>query len=154
MAAEMLSLRRAGPSDAAAIAGLAERAYAKWVPVLGRPPTPMFADYDVLLANHRIDFHEVEGAAVASIATRSEKDHLFIETVAVDPDWQGRGLGRALLAHAEALARQAGFSEVRLLTNALMQANAALYVRTGYSLNRTEDDPAFGRILHFGKRLD
>ena len=38
-------LRRAGPDDAGAIRSLTRAAYAKWVPVIGREPMPMQADY-------------------------------------------------------------------------------------------------------------
>ena len=151
--APAIVLRRAGASDAAAIAALAARAYAKWVPVMGRPPSPMFADYAELIETHRFDLHEADGRLVASIATRTEADFLFIESVAVEPGWQGRGIGRALLAHAEDLARQAGLSELRLLTNALMAANAALYQRLGYVLSENEAHPVYGTILHFRKAL-
>ena len=39
-------LRRATPSDAAAVRDLTWAAYAKWVVVLGREPLPMTADYE------------------------------------------------------------------------------------------------------------
>ena len=41
-----IELRRATPSDAAAIRDLTREAYAKWVPLIGREPKPMTADYD------------------------------------------------------------------------------------------------------------
>jgi hypothetical protein len=34
---------------------LARAAYAKWVPILGREPKPMTADYDAALAEHVVD---------------------------------------------------------------------------------------------------
>ena len=40
------TIRRAGPSDALAVRELTRQAYAKWVPVIGREPTPMTADYE------------------------------------------------------------------------------------------------------------
>ncbi len=148
-----LNLRRAGPADAAAIKLLAERAYAKWVPVLGRPPAPMSADYAVMLEDHRIDLHEVDGALAGSIATRLADGFLFIESLAVDPDWQGRGLGRALLGHAEELAREAGKAEIQLLTNAKMAANVTYYQGLGYDVFEREEHPNFGMIIHLLKRL-
>jgi ribosomal protein S18 acetylase RimI-like enzyme len=153
MSASDLRLRRADLADVAAIGALAERAYAKWVPVLGRPPRPMIADYAAMLADHRIDLHEIDGRLVGSIATKPQETFLFVESVAVDPDWQGRGIGRALLAHAERLADEAGLREIRLLTNAKMEANAALYQRIGYVLVEREAHPVYGGVLHFSKAL-
>jgi hypothetical protein len=48
-------LRRATPDDAAAVRDLVRAAYAKWVPVLGREPKPMTADYDQAIRNHILD---------------------------------------------------------------------------------------------------
>ena len=41
-----LANRRAGAADAPAVGELTRLAYAKWIPVVGREPTPMTADYD------------------------------------------------------------------------------------------------------------
>jgi hypothetical protein len=50
-----IELRKATLSDASAIRDLTRRAYAKWVPLLGREPMPMTADYDVAVRQHRFD---------------------------------------------------------------------------------------------------
>jgi GNAT superfamily N-acetyltransferase len=46
-----LSFRRAAP--AATMRALARAAYARWIPVIGREPTPMTADYDRAVAPER-----------------------------------------------------------------------------------------------------
>lgn len=42
--------------------------------------------------------------------------HALLRSVAVDPDWRSRGLGRALVGRAIALAEQRGASALYLLT--------------------------------------
>ena len=74
----------------------------------------MKVDYREALRVHRIDLLEREGALVGLIETLLHPDHLWIENVAVHPDWQGWGFGRQLLAHAETLARAGGCSAVKL----------------------------------------
>ena len=86
-----IAARRAGPADAAAIRDLTRRAYARWVPVIGREPLPMRADYEKAAAEHRFDLLEEGGALVALLETIAHPDHLLIENVAVAPDRQGRG---------------------------------------------------------------
>jgi GNAT superfamily N-acetyltransferase len=65
---------------------------------------------------------------------------------------QGRGLGKLLLAHAEELARVAGLSEIRLLTNGKMVANRRLYASVGYTEDR-EEPFGDGTVVYLSKRL-
>ena len=132
-------LRQGVATDAPAIRALTRAAYAKWVPLIGREPKPMSADYAEALRKHRFDLLYVGGTLAALIETIAEADHLLIENVAVSPAFQGRGLGRKLMAHAEKLAASSGFDEVRLYTNKLFAENVRLYGRLGYKVDREEE---------------
>jgi ribosomal protein S18 acetylase RimI-like enzyme len=138
----MATLRQAGPADAPAVRALTREAYAKWVAVTGREPLPMRVDYDEAVLKHRFDLLYEGDTLAALIETAAEPenapDHLMIVNVAVAPAFQGRGLGRRLMAHAERLASDAGFVEVRLYTNSLMAENIALYKRLGYRVDREQ----------------
>jgi ribosomal protein S18 acetylase RimI-like enzyme len=147
---ERLDLRRAIAADAAAVRSLTRQAYAKWVPVIGREPKPMQAEYAEALRKHRIDLGYVAGELVALIETIAEPDHLLIENLAVAPAFQGRGLGRALMAHAERLAAGLGYAELRLYTNQLFVENVGLYLRLGYRVDR-EEPFAGGIVVHMSK---
>jgi GNAT superfamily N-acetyltransferase len=125
-------LRRATGADAANVRALTRSAYAKWVPLIGREPTPMTADYDRAVQDHIIDLWEEDGQLLALIELVPASGHLLIENVAVRPDRQGKGLGGKLLDHAEGLARSLGFAEVQLYTNAAFAANLSFYSRRGY----------------------
>ncbi len=59
-----LNLRRAVDDDAPAIREPTRVAYAKWVPVIGREPKPMTADYKVAVRRHRIDLPRQENRMV------------------------------------------------------------------------------------------
>jgi GNAT superfamily N-acetyltransferase len=147
-----LTMRHALPGDAGAIRALVRAAYAKWVPILGREPRPMTADYDAALRQHRFDLIEADGRLVALIQTEARTDHHWIENLAVLPSAQGHGLGKRLLAHAEDLARDAGLTELRLLTNGRMAANRALYRSLGYV--ETAEDPFMdSTVVYLSKRL-
>ena len=145
-------LRQATAADAPAIRELTGLAYAKWVPLIGREPKPMTADYAVAVAKHRFDLMYVEGALAALIETVCEADHLLVENVAVSPSFQGRGLGRKLMAHAEMLAVVSGHGEIRLYTNQRFTENIELYRRLGYAVDREEVLPV-GNVIHMSKRL-
>ena len=131
-------IRIAEAADADAVRALTRAAYAKWVPLVGREPKPMTADCDAAIRDHRIDLLFQDGELAALIETIREPDHLLIENVAVDPAFQRRGLGRALVAHAEELAAELGYDEVRLYTNRLFDGNVRLYSALGYRIDREE----------------
>jgi GNAT superfamily N-acetyltransferase len=57
---------------------------------------------------------------------------LRIECLAVQPMAQRRGVGRALLAFAEALCRQRGLRRIEIRLNEAMWEVAALLARLGY----------------------
>ena len=86
-------LRRATAADAANIRALTRAAYAKWVPVIGREPLPMTADYDLAVVEHIIDLLEEDGQLLALIEVIPKATHLLIENVAVRSDQQGKGHG-------------------------------------------------------------
>lgn len=147
------TVRRATTADALAVRELTRAAYAKWVPVLGREPRPMTADYDAATRDHLIDVLRVDGEAMALIEMAPKPDHLLIVNVAVAPTYQGKGYGSALMAHAEEVARSLNLSEIRLYTNALFAENLRLYSRLGYRVDREEEHPQFGVAVHMSKRL-
>lgn len=147
-----IECRPAEPQEAAAIRDVVRAAYAKWVPVIGREPLPMQADYEKALPEHQFDVVVEAGRIVGLIETVQRGDHLWIENVAVLPAVQGRGIGRQLLGHAERQAVEAGCFEVRLVTNSAFEANLSLYGRLGYAVDRRE---AFmnGTAVYMSKKL-
>jgi predicted N-acetyltransferase YhbS len=112
-----IELRQATVSDAPAIRDLTRRAYVKWVPLIGREPMPMTADYDVAVRQHRFDLLVSRDSLAALIETVEESEQLLIENLAVAPSFQRQGLGRSLLKHAEHLTRQLGKPRIRLYAN-------------------------------------
>ncbi len=78
---EAVSLVPATPEDAGVIRSLTRKAYSKWVPVVGREPKPMTADYAAAV-NNRIDLLYVDGKLAALIEMLPKADHLLIENVA------------------------------------------------------------------------
>jgi GNAT superfamily N-acetyltransferase len=147
-----LVLRRAGPADAAAVRELTRQAYAEWLPVVGREPTPVTADYDRIVRQDPVDLLLRDGELVALAWMVLHPDHLLLESLAVAPAHQGRGYGRRLLAHAERLAAGRGLPQVRLYTNRLFAANVALYLSAGYAIDGEE--PFWGGVkVHMSKRV-
>ena len=148
-----LELRRAGAADATTVRELTREAYAKWVPLIGREPKPMTADYAEAVRRHLIDMLYLDGELAGLIEIIPESDHMLIENLAVSPAFQGRGFGEYLLSHAEALTALRGHDEIRLYTNKRFEANVAFYLKRGYRLDREEPFPGGSVVVHMSKRL-
>ena len=147
------AVRRATAGDADKLTALARAAYARHVPVIGREPMPMSADWRKLLREPEIWIvDEPGGETAASLALDIQPDHVTIWSVAVAPAQQRNGIGRRLMAFAEARTRELGRAELRLFTNALMEGNVALYRRLGYRETRREELPD-RVIVHMSKAV-
>jgi ribosomal protein S18 acetylase RimI-like enzyme len=147
-----MELGRATAADVSVIREFTRAAYTKWVPVIGREPKPMVADYGEAITKHRIDLLYLDGEPAALIELIPGEDYLLVENIVVAPKFQGRGHGRKLMAHAERVAASMGSAELRLYTNKLFVENLRLYRRLGYHIDREE---AFGGgfVVHMSKQL-
>jgi ribosomal protein S18 acetylase RimI-like enzyme len=126
-------IRRAQPEDRAAVEAIVRDAYAIYIERIGKPPGPMLDDYAALIADGAVNVLEEAGGTMAAIIVLWQKpDHLLLDNIAVRPDRQGSGLGRRLIAFAEAEARRLGHAELRLYTHETMTENIALYTRLGF----------------------
>lgn len=135
---ENVSIRRAEASDAERVRALTRSSYAKWVPVIGREPLPMAADYERAVRDHVIDLLFVGTELAGLVETVNEGDHLLVENVAVAPAFQRLGYGSLLVKHAERVARSLRLPELRLYTNAQFAGNVDFYRRHGYAVDREE----------------
>lgn len=145
-------LRRAVPGDAAAVDALTRAAYAPWAAMLGREPLPMGFDHGAMIRDHLVDGIWQGGDLLAAIEMIARPEDLLIESIAVAPAAQGRGLGGRLLAHAEETAGRAGLAAVRLYTNSRFTSNLAFYEGRGYRREREEALPR-GVVIHMVRHL-
>ena len=71
----------------------------------------------------------IDGRLVGAIRFQQDGDVLLIGRIAIAPDMQGAGIGRALLEAAE---QSSSASVSELFTGSLSEANIRLYERCGY----------------------
>jgi ribosomal protein S18 acetylase RimI-like enzyme len=147
-----LTIRRAEPGDAPALADVAHRSYAHYVERIGRPPAPMTADYDAAVAHGHTYVAERDDHIIGLLVLEPMTDYLLLENIAVVPEEQGTGVGKRLMQLAEDEARRHGLPEVRLYTNAAMTENVSYYARQGYRETHRAVDEGFDRVF-FVKEL-
>ncbi len=145
-------IRPARPDEAFGLRALVRRAYALYIPRMGKEPAPMLADYGALIAAGEVHVIEEGGEAVALIVIYPKDDALFIENIAVDPVAQGKGYGRALLDFAEGEACRLGLKFLRLYTNAAMTENLAYYPGRGFRETGRREEEGYKRVF-FEKRV-
>ncbi|PWC29947.1 GNAT family N-acetyltransferase [Teichococcus aestuarii] len=140
-------LRLARPEEAEALAALVGRAYAAYLPVIGRRPAPMDDDYAARIAAGQAWVLEAEDGGLAGLLVLEVAgSHLWLENVAVDPARQRAGLGRALMRFVGGEALRRGLPEVRLLTNERMERNLAFYARLGFAELERREEKGFRRV--------
>ncbi|HEY8481947.1 MAG TPA: GNAT family N-acetyltransferase [Spirillospora sp.] len=143
MNAANVTFRTATKSDVPALVDLVERAYrgdasrAGWTTeadLLGGQRT----DPDMVAAivddpSGRMLIAEADGTLLACCQLERGDDHAYFGMFAVDPNLQGGGLGKRVLAEAERVAREEwGAAEMRMTVITLREELIAWYVRRGY----------------------
>jgi len=138
--------RPARRDEAELLRSIAERAYAPYVERIGRRPAPMDDDYVARIREGQAFVAEVDGVVAGLIVLVPGDGHFYIENVAVEPDRQGEGIGRALLGLAEQRARDLGLPQLRLYTNVYMTENLAMYPKLGYRETGRRREHGFDRV--------
>jgi len=93
-------IRTATPKDVSAIRNCAKAAYTRYIPTIGRPPAPMVADFDELVAKGHVKvagIDEIKGFIVFF----AQGNQMMLDGLAVHPDHArsrraGMSVGRAI----------------------------------------------------------
>jgi ribosomal protein S18 acetylase RimI-like enzyme len=90
---------------------------------------------------------ERAGEVIGYVTTRLNRAASigWIPNLAVDPEWQGRGIGRALLEHALAFFREQGMEVAKIETLEQNPVGQRLYPGLGFR--------EVARQIHFAMRL-
>ena len=93
-----------------------------------------FAAGPVLIAQARDEL-------IGSVYGAVKEGGLYLTRMAVRPDWQKRGVGRALLAAAEAEARSLALRKLTLRVRVNLPANRAFFERAGFTVTGQGQEP-------------
>ncbi len=96
-----VEVRRARADEIDVVRAIVDEAYSPYVARIGMRPGPMDDDYVAELRDGLVDVVEHDGEILGLIVLMDDSDTLLVQNIAVRPASQGRGVGRALLAHAD-----------------------------------------------------
>ena len=143
------SLRLARQEDAAAVKACVVAAFGRYVVRIGKPPAPMLLDFAAEIRAGHVWLVPDKATGVAGVLVQYEtREGFYIDTVAVLPDSQGIGVGKALLQFAEQEALRRGYTSVYLCTNAKMTENQTFYPRIGYVERERKRESGYARIFY------
>lgn len=142
-----LVVRRAVSEDLAAIRRVVDTAYAVYLPAMDRPPAPVLDDYEGRIAAGEAFVGQLEAEVAGVLILVEYPGYLLLDNVAVAPSAQGTGIGRRLVAFAEAEAVQRGYREIRLYTHVVMAANVAYYESLGWQETHRAEQDGYQRIF-------
>jgi len=91
----------------------------------------------------------------ACVVLTPKPDGLYLGKLAVEPDLQGQGLGRQMVAFAEARARALGLPQVELETRVELTENHRFYLSLGYAEAGRSAHPGLARVtsVRYVKRV-
>jgi ribosomal protein S18 acetylase RimI-like enzyme len=145
-------IRVATAADVPAIAEIVDQAYRHYIARIGKPPGPMLDDYAARVSEGVVWVLEEGDVIGGIIVLLPEPNYLLLDNIAASPTRQGLGLGRRLLAFAEAEALRRGYREIRLYTHQTMVENQRLYTSIGYEETGRGSEAGYDRVF-MRKRL-
>ena len=148
-----LSIRLAKPDDEQKITECVNESYAKYIDRIGKKPAPMLDDYQSKISKNWVHVIEQHNRLIGIIVLIPKSDHLYLENLAVNPAFQGQGMGRQLMLYAESIAKSIGLSEIRLFTNEAMYENIVIYSRYGYLETERKTENGYKRVYFTKKNL-
>lgn len=151
VAAPAISIRYAGPSDAALITDLTNRAYIIEEAIFGKGH--LRTDLDEIAASLAAPdtfflLGESDGRVITSVRVAHQADGLYFSMLSIDPDVQARGLGGTMVRAVETEAQKRGLPFVRL--NCIKERNLpAYYSRLGYAPTHEKREAIAGVEITF-----
>jgi len=141
------SIRKAESRDADALSACIEAAYEKAAARIADLP-PVAANCAGEIAAFQVWVAEANNTVVGGLVLVPRPNFMLLANVAVRPDHQGSGLGRAFMALAETEALAQGYGELRLNTHKDMPENVMMYRHLGWQQSARE-----GNKVSMTKRL-
>ncbi len=139
-------IRRARAEDVAAITECIAKAYSHYIERIGKAPAPMLQNYGEVFGSQEMSVLTNGETICGVVVLIPDSDRLIIDNVAVDSDYQRKGLGKRLMSFAESEAQRLGLAVLTLYTNEHMTENIEIYKKLGYSETERRTENGYHRV--------
>jgi GNAT superfamily N-acetyltransferase len=95
----------------------------------------------------------LQGRAVAGLRFERRPDHLLVRRVAVDPVYQRRGIGRALMEWVHEYCRAESIHEIRVGVRSQLPGNRQFYEALGYRVIGAHSHPGHTDVTWYEMRM-
>jgi ribosomal protein S18 acetylase RimI-like enzyme len=145
-------LRAATPGDGEAIAALLREAFAPYDGKLAPRPGALSergAGLAAALAKGAGSVAEAGSLLVGSVLWHPEGDGFYLGRLAVKPDWQRRGIARALVGSVIAAAQAARVRQITLNVRIRLPDNIAMFESLGFIRTEARAHPGFDHPTYY-----
>lgn len=139
-------IRAARPDEAEAIVALIQRAFGEYRGKLRPESGALLETAETLRAAMKTGtllVAERSGRILGCVSVRRKDDHAYAARLAVEPMERRIGVARALMARAEALARQMGADRLRVDVRLKLRDNRAFFRALGFKEGAERCHPGF-----------
>ena len=138
-----VKIRRAVPNDASAVAALLYKSFVEYKSLYTEKgfdaTTPGIEEIENRI-NKKSVWLVMDGNTIAgTVSVFSQKDQLWVRSLAVNPDARGKGIGKLLMDHVHEMAFANGCSLIKLTTTPFLLPAIKLYEQFGFEAKGKDD---------------
>ena len=141
--------RIANLEDHKIIMAIAQKAYEKYIERMGKEPAPM---RPVIQKEDVVFVYEDNKQVIAFAILVKINDQIILDSIAVDPSHQKKGIGNNFIKFIEQYLIKQKFDKYQLYTNEKMFENIDWYQKIGFKIFKKVTEKGFNRI-YFEKQL-
>ncbi|MDC0944517.1 GNAT family N-acetyltransferase [Candidatus Pelagibacter sp.] len=131
------------------IMAIALKAYEKYIERMGKEPAPM---RPIIQKENVVFVYEDNKQVIAFAILVKINDQIILDSIAVDPSHQKKGIGNNFIKFIEQYLIKQKFNKYQLYTNEKMFENIDWYQKIGFKIFKRVTEKAYNRI-YFEKEL-